>query len=694
MLINLPKNDADCARMIRRHANRMADYLSYRHTQWLLAWYYLNGFRRFDTFNPETGLITPFYLDEEGRMEFQSQELLYNINQVAGAIQSMDLTPAVTTTSTSLADLRDRALSQIMLDGTISNVVHDRAKEEFAWMFSELGFAGITGHITSHPTIGITTDLEVIHPKEIIPFPAQGEDHTKVSGIIRERYLPIEKVEELFGKKVPVNRDDIEYFEVDPGEAWASGDELATLGGGGGTRGNKAVTGSPSKVKGKETILVVLIRELWTFTQQNTVHEYVVATGDVVLRREDMSDYEVYCPIGWARFMNNGTFHGAGMFDLLFSQHRQLELLQKNLYNNIRDADRYGVLLLPQGDIDKDNFIRDMGHGLKLAFWEPHPISEGVNPTVIQPFSTGDLPGKVAQFAREGLQLINPIRDILEEKGRVDSAPGLQMLQEQVSKALTSPTSGVQKAWGEMYRSSTQRVAAAMVKEPQALPVGRLSLDLAGAIIDPKTGFVSFNDNPIPSIRNLIFGVRDLSPKSATARKMEALELFDRGLDPDPINFKLMAIEEGLDFPLWMRREKGSYERAVKLILTAYGDGEVPGEVRWTPEFIDPEITLRLLESFIKGPAMDPASIEVRLLFRKLRMLLMAALGQALPEGMQNPDDLAEVGMGGMIQDPLAMGGEMGGDPGMMGGMGGPPMQGAPPEGPPQAQGMNNAPEA
>lgn len=681
MQIRLPKDDVECARMLRRHADRMYDYLSFRRTQWLLAWYYLNGFRRFDVFNPETGLIVPHFLDEEGRMEFQSQELLYAINQVSGRIQSMDLNPAVSTPTTSLQGLRDRALTQIALDGTMGHTAHARAKEEFAWMFACLGFAGICGHVTDHPTIGISNDIEVIHPKELLPFPAQGENHTKVGGLMRERYLPLADVEDLFGKKLgkAMDRDQVEYFEVDPGAAWAEGEALSTMGGAGAPTKTTVVGGSMARrgpIK-DSTILVVKMREVWTKTPQDTVGEYVAASGEKTLQREDLGAYEVYCPIGWARFFNNGTFHGAGMFDILFSQHRQLELLQKNLYNNIRDADRYGVLVLPQGTIDQDNFLRDVGHGLKVAFWEPDPISEGQSPTFVKPFDTGDLPGKVAQFAREGLQLINPLKDLIEEKGRVESGPGLQILQEQITRALTSPTSGVQKAWGEMYRSVAQKVSTELVKSPKALPVGALTLDLAGAVIDQKTGFVSFENNPIPSIRWLKFGVKDLSPKSELARKQEAMELFAQGLDPDPMNFKMQAIEDGLDYPIWMRREKGAYETAMKLILGLYGDGDTPGRVKWAPEFVDPDITLRLLEAFIKGPAMAVASKEVRLLMGKLRTLLMGSLGFVLPNAIPNPEDLAAVGLPPEMGDPLSQPPPAGMPAQQMGPQGGGP-QGAP----------------
>ena len=57
--IKLTKNKKALARIIDQHAEREESRLSYRRTTWLLAWYYLNGARRFDVFDPEHGHLSP-----------------------------------------------------------------------------------------------------------------------------------------------------------------------------------------------------------------------------------------------------------------------------------------------------------------------------------------------------------------------------------------------------------------------------------------------------------------------------------------------------------------------------------------------------------------------------------------------------------------------------------------------------------
>ncbi len=72
----LPKDKRLLAQIIDQHVERELTKITYRRTLWILAWYYLNGFRRFDVFDPRTSRVVPYYLDEDGNMEFQSTELM------------------------------------------------------------------------------------------------------------------------------------------------------------------------------------------------------------------------------------------------------------------------------------------------------------------------------------------------------------------------------------------------------------------------------------------------------------------------------------------------------------------------------------------------------------------------------------------------------------------------------------------
>ena len=99
---------------------------------WLLAFHYLQGARRFDVFDPELGNLSPHFLDEDGRLEFQSQELIAAIDKVSSTIASLDLSPKVERKGHTLSAIKERSVAQILLDSTINNNQIEKVKD-FIW---------------------------------------------------------------------------------------------------------------------------------------------------------------------------------------------------------------------------------------------------------------------------------------------------------------------------------------------------------------------------------------------------------------------------------------------------------------------------------------------------------------------------------------------------------------------------------
>ena len=639
--IRLPKEKTALARIIDQHAERETSRLTYRRTMWLLAYYYLNGARRFDVFDPLQGTIHPHYLDEEGKMEFQSQELLSAIDKVAARLASMDLMPKVYRKGNSLSAIRDRSVAQLILNSVVSEDQLDKVKTQFAHIFTALGSCGISGHIVDHPTIGLTSDLEVIHPRELFPFPSLGSDYTKQRGIMRQRSVPVSFLKELFGKRITSNIEKMEYWERIYGEDMEmnNSDDFAS---GAGVHYNDEFSAPRGSESSDDMSMgVARVRELWLLGTSNTVSRYVVTSGDYVIMDEEYEGLEVFCPIGFARFMENGSFHGNGLFDVLFSVSRELERMMKQVFNNVRDQDRYGVLVMPQGQMNERTMLRDVGRGLRVMPWEPDPVSEGFRPFAIQPYNTGDIPGKTAMMAKQAMDGLNPIRDLIREKGRIDSAAGLSFLDEQVNKAMTNPTRGIESAFSSCYQSLLASSNRKIMSSNRAIPINDLNLDMAGAVFDRETGAVSFQgQNPIPSAAKLKFGIQERSPRSQVARKQEAMELLRAGVtDPDAL--KIFALKEGLDFAMYMDEEKSAYQAAVENCLRLYGDGSSPGEVVVTSHTASPKIQLRVVTSFMTSTVMSVSSSEVQDEFMKYRQFLMDSMGMTLPEAVPNPDDMA-----------------------------------------------------
>ena len=641
--IKLPKNKHDLARVIDEHADREESRLSYRRVMWLLAWHYLCGARRFDIFDPHTGALSPHYLDEEGNMEFQSQEMLSSIDRVSARLASLDLRPKVVRQGISLNSIRERAISQIVMDHVVSNDQLEKIKTQFAHIFTALGSCGIAGHIAESPTIGLTADLEVIHPRELFPFPSLGADYTKARGLMRQRTVPLEFLEEMFGKKLKRNLQKMEWWEanIGEGENENGGTEAGPTSHSGRDTTYWSDTSQGTVSGSKQHTSLVKIREVWTFGVGDTVTRYVVTSGEHVLHDVEFDEQEVYCPIGFARFMENGTFHGSGLFDLLFSLNREMERLLKSLFNNVRDTDRYGVLVMPQGQFNDRAMLRDVGSRLRVLPFEPDPVVETFRPFNITPHNSGDIPGKTAAFAKDLLDRMNPVQDLIREKGRVDSAVGLSFLDEQINKAMTNPSRGIEQAFGSCFRSVLAGAVRTLMDNPIAIPVSDLNLEMAGAIINPNESTIQFQGmNPLPSVKNVSITIKETSPRSMVARKTEAIEMLKSGVS-DPDAFKLLVLKEGLDFAIWMEEEKSAYDMIVRNCLVLYGDGQEPGQIVITPHNARPEFQLRILVAFMSGPLMSVASTEVQNEFIKLKEFMLQSTGAMMPEGVPSPMEAA-----------------------------------------------------
>jgi len=651
--IQLTKNESALTSILADHAERCDRLYLWRRMQWLLAWYYLNGYRRFSVFDPHTGRITPHYVDVDGTVKFQCQELLFAINQVASRIQSMDFSPVVIPQLSSLQGLRDKAVAQLTLSSLLTPNTLDPVIEDFAYTFTCLGFCGITGHVSQHPTVGLSTSLSIVHPRELYPFPAVGYDHTQTGGFMRQHWVPVSRLEALYGKrKVASKIDNMDWLDTMAGELWQSpGGDNPPLSSPQNSLTTRTVDTAPNS--GPSDLAIARVRELWLTGPNDTVSRYILTSGKSVLVDHDLSDQHVYPSIGFSRFMNNGSWYGVGMFDLLYSQHKELEKLTSALYQNVSDLDRYGILVMPQGQMPQSQTLRDVGRGLRVMFWEPDPISEGFTPFPIQPWNTGDMPGKVAAFARESMKQVNPITDIIEEKGRIDSASGLNYLEEVANRALTAPTGGIARAFSTMYRGLHQQALAHITEGAQGIPITNLSLDLLGAVIDNKEGTVSFKDNPLPDITRLQYTIRSLSPKAVTARRAELLDLWEKGINQDPLGLQLTAFDEGIDLAMYTADTRAARDMGIRAILSLFGDGEEPGELILTPHTTKPAVVLRLLETVMVGPAFMFASPAVQNEFIKFRFTLQSWMGALLPQGIPSLDESATpTGRGGLVPPP------------------------------------------
>ena len=199
----------------------------------------------------------------------------------------------------------------------------------------------------------------------------------------------------------------------------------------------------------------------------------------------------------------------------------------------------------------------------------------------------------------------------------------------------------VERAWSQSHRSSLASASRTLSRTRRALPVSQLTLDLAGAIVDPSAGAVSFAENPLPNLSSLSVTIKGTQPRSEIARKQEALQLMQMPGLSDPTRFILFALQEGLDFAMYMEEEKAAYESIVRNILLLFADGETPGEIVLTPHTVLPELQMRVLSSFMTSPVMSLSSTEVQDEFKKFREFLFRTMGTMLPAGVPLPEEAA-----------------------------------------------------
>lgn len=656
----LPKSSSERALTLRNHASREQARLGYRRSTWLLWWYYLQGMRRFTHLNLAQGTVHSHFLDSDGRIEFQGPELLSAVDRFASRISSMDLRPAVNRQANTLEMLRQRAGGQVIADACVRDGQLREIKQDFGFMLGSLGCAGLAGHLVDHPTIGLTADLEVIHPRELMPWPSQDSDWTKIRGVMRQRVVPMDFLEQRFGKKVRANYKKMEGWRVQSGQSTGGPDERGhSEQQSGGTRFNLGQTGGGVPVEGDSTMDMVLVRELWVYGPAGTIVEYCIASGKYEIDYVKLDSETAFCPIGVARCVDNGTFHGAGLCDLLFPYSRKLEQMSKTLFQNVADLDRYGVLVLPQGTFDQNNLLKEVGKGLRVLFYSNDSYDGNSRPTHLQPHNTGDVPGKTAQYAKEMMDAVNPIRDLIAEKGRIDSAAGLQFLDEQMQQMMSTAAHGTSRAFGTAYRHIVGMAGSHLMQTGAKLPVSTLTLDLAGASLGDDGSTVSFTSNPIPDASRLDFTVRDISPKSEVARKQEALAMVEAQLT-DPQEFRIFAAKEGIDVAIYDDEDRAAYQTVVRNILLIFGNGSIHAEdpVVITQHSVKPDLQLRVLSAFMVGPQFAVAEASVQDEMIRYRESLLQFMGVTLPTAVPLPEDAAafapEAPMG---MDPMAQAG-------------------------------------
>jgi hypothetical protein len=647
---DLPKGGEDLARSVADHCIREESKNQWRWLRYLLATVYLDNYRSFGNVDPLSPRLEFNVTYKNGKMPVQLGDLLSHVNRVAGAMGAVDRLPSVIQEADTLQTIRDRSIAQILLNAVVSPAEVRATSQLFDEHLVTLGCCAMATSVVDDPVLGLTAQLEVVHPREIFPFPSLAWDSTKARGIVRQRLVPLSFLESRILKRKMTDEewDKCEGVIKNIGEE--PREQSSDLPGpyGGGANVPKAFTSVPAP----NTYRAVKIREVWLDGPRGTCIRYVCTSGRAVFVNEFYDDAPVYKPIHKATFFGNLSWYGAGLYDMLFSAIRENEKLVEDLIQNVREMDIFPVTVLPHGVLNERQVFKDDGRkGMKIVTAQKEPSYMGgddIRPTVIPHTNAGEVAGRVSSFIRQIIDSQVPVQDILRNKGRVDSASGLQFLDEQSSQATNSAVRSVVSCWGGIYQYIGARAAQMAVMSAKSIPLSSVTIDMAGAVIDWEKGTLSFQGgvNPFPDVTRLTFTVKSASTRSRALRKQEALELYDRKLMTRE-DFILLNLKEGLDFAIEDSQYRAAYETVVRNLLSIYGDGMTPGEAWVTRNTEMPAFQLKQVNAFLASIAVRRASPAVVNELQKYRETLEGFLGQVLPEGLPDPYGNPLMGSGG-----------------------------------------------
>lgn len=599
----LPDDREKRARLIDQHIQREEVHAALWRMRTLLATHYFRGIRHFTTLDHRQGKVEWDFVDKNGNYEYPDESLLFEIQTIMGQLGSADLRPLAERTGRSLAAVRETGMAQVLADGVVSPAVIEPHRAEMNFIFTAFGMVGLNVTLDDHPAMGFGADVEVVHPTELLPFPAAGNNYLNVSGVIRRRMVSRERLKEVFGARVAnaafKKGSGAKIYRVFLGEAIdieshrGPGDNLNITG-----RLTNTVGQGPT---GGATDLVE-VAETWLGGPRNTAKSYTITSGGYEFAHWDFTDREVYRPLNYARFYENGSFYGAGHFHVRFGQHRRAERLENHIAKNIYEQDRNPVLVIPRGQYDERTAMQDLvPGGIKILKYMPDLMgTEGdFRPFTFSPVNTGDSPIRAAAYFGEQGARLNPVGQLAQEKGRIDSAVALNALDESLRRPMTVASQAIERLFGNIYRSAVQQAIAMLLDTGRRLPVENLTLDLAGVVID-REGMVSLEDNPLRNLSRIRFGVQNANPRSKTAVKQEALQLVQLGIN-DVEGLKLFAAKNGLDFALDMDEILNTVQLTVKNVLTLYGNGQEPGQIVVSPMVGRPDVVLQILNGFMAG---------------------------------------------------------------------------------------------
>lgn len=643
-------NDRQLAVLLQSHVNRERWRQSVRRGRWFFGLHYLDGYRMFQMRDRFGTVIDTFEFEgkesdkNKGRKRrpFKTGTLVKQLNDAIGAVASLDLRPKIERQDKSLRGLREAAMARVVANATINEQEVETTKALYSLYLSTFGCVGLQVGVVEDDRVGLMQDVEVVHPMECFSWPSVSSNLADMRGIVRHRFIPLADVKARWSG-VPSDVGKMEYYTREMGYLSPNDVDLDAA------QRSRESHALPSRVvqsgRGNITMddtdteeILIGVTELYVTGLNGMLDYYAATSGETTFVRQNLTGVPTYCPLVWTRFLETGGFYGVGMVDLLWSQIREFEEMVERFSKNIRDQDRYGMVVLPHGVIHERMMFQNTGAEYKIAMVSPEPGLNGerpFQPQQLMPVNSREMGASAAAMLQQNIQADSPGTDLLARKGRAESAAALGLLQREGNKTMNVPMQATRNAWAALWRAGLDATMKLLVLEPRELPVHRFTLDLVGASIDFAEGVVKFEDNLLPDFSRLLVTTEDASPTNDLVTKQEAIELFN--IYKDPERFMRYAAKSGLTWAMDLDEYLTAVEAVHTNILMLYQDGETPGQVILNPHTVLPDKQLTELLNFMAGPAMRVATPLVQSMFHQYAEYLKVQMGMMLPEGLPDP---------------------------------------------------------
>lgn len=674
--------------------------------EWAMTYWYMQGVRNFKVTSWRDGRFKWSYETPQGESRIKVEDTLKQYQRQLGLMQKINFMPATSPKGLGLLSMRKAAVAQVALDALVNSCNMKKLHMDACQLSLMYGAGAFVSSVNPDVSLlGVRPRITLAAPWQILTDPARPMRREEVTGLFYHRWVPYRWAKETFKDRLKFPGSEEEPLLrcrcLSLGERAEASDLEDSVSGsvGRGIGTYQAPLGSEGRAELEEEPWVE-IAEYWNYNDYDRVEDYEVMLGDWIATKDSFvtsPNKDMPClPIGVFNCQASGSFYSRGWVPLMVPVNMSVENMYSTLFKNVQEMDDFNWLLLPNTSGVRDEDLQAKGRPKRIRY-EPEYTAPQIKPEMMHFQNSGDFPGRVAGSAIQLLDRLGNASDLFNGKapGRVDSASGLGLLYETVGIQTIPAASSFNHAYTTIYKSMLQQ-AGRLLEGRSTLPLLSLDDNLAGVMLDPKTGEMYFDDrNPLPTPDEVNISIRDEQPKMQEQQRQDLMAMKQSG-QIDQIDFAWYNYKNNLGLPAGFEVEIEEIRKCMYRNILQWNDGQNPGGVM--PSSLDMHaLQLKWMKRFMAQPIFGFGSAEVRDAFEQRFNFHQQALG-GFPEGlpmpeelgaaadrMQNPDQWGSAGPQGQLPPQLmkmmqqaAQEGADAGPPGQEA-PSGPPGQGPPP---------------